>query len=406
MIKKLRRRVTLLSLLALLALLVVIVTGINLLNYSSVVHKADQMLLMLSGNKGHFPKGDIPPKKNLLDLSPEVPYETRYFTIVLDAGGKTVSANMEFIAAVDLDQAASMARSVQQRTASNGFCKDYRYQKSEKDGYTIIIFLDMGRKLDYFRNFLCVSILISLCGYMAEALIIWLISPKIIHPIVESYEKQKRFITDAGHELKTPLTIIHADADVLAMEIGENEWLDDIKKQARHLAELTGDLVYLAKLEEGSPNMVLLEFPISDVVEEAADSFRAPSRSQNKTLTLHIEPLLSYRGVEKDVRQLTSILLDNALKYSPEGSSVVLELNKQGKYLHLSCSNRCATSLTPHDARQLFDRFYRKDPSRNSSTGGHGLGLSIAQAIMTAHGGKLQAAVQEDILTITASFPA
>lgn len=404
MIQKLRRRVALMSLLTVLTLLAVVVAGMNLLNYISIVQDADHLLEILSGNQGRFPTEELPPEKPFPQLSPEARFETRFFTVLMDKQGHVLHSDTQSIAAVDDAQAEKLATRVFRKAAAGGFVRDYRYLKDHTDKGIQIIFLDMGRKLDAFRNFLWVSILISVCAYMIMGMIIWWISPRIIRPIAESYEKQKRFITDAGHELKTPLTVISADADVLEMDIGENEWLEDIKKQTRHLSSLTSDLVYLAKLEEGQNVPVMLEFPVSDVVLEAASSFQAPALAKGKTLTLNIEPMLSCRGVEKNIRQLTAILLDNALKYSPERSEIVFSLTRQGKSLRLSCRNKCENALTQQDAKHLFERFYRADPSRNSGTGGHGLGLAIANAIMTAHGGRLQAAVQEDTLTITAIF--
>lgn len=406
MIQKLRSRFILLSMSALLAVLAVILVGMNLTNYLSVVHDADELLQLLSHNRGHFPSLGEPLDKPMPELSPEAPYQTRYFSVLLSSDGSVILAETGSIAAVDTAQAIELARSVTEKDREQGFAGDYRYRKFTENGNTRIIFLDCGQKLEAFRSFLYAGILICLCGFTVVFLILWLLSPRIIRPIAESYEKQKRFITDAGHEIKTPLTIIAADADVLEMEIGENEWLEDIKKQSAHLAALTNELVNLSRVEETDRKPAMLPFPISDVVEETAASFHAPALSQGKTLQLRISPMLSMRGDEKALRQLVSILLDNALKYSPEGSTISLTLERQGKGLRLSAANPCAAALTQEDVKHMFDRFYRADPSRNSKTGGFGLGLSIAQAIVSAHAGKLTATAQRDTLEITALFPA
>ena len=134
----------------------------------------------------------------------------------------------------------------------------------------------------------------------------------------ESYEKQKQFITDAGHEIKTPLTIIQADADVLEMELGENEWLADIQNNVRRLTDLTNDLVSLARMEEGGTPLELVEMPLSDVVTETAQTFHTLAQAQNKELGLAVEPMLSMDADEKAISKLVGILMDNALKYSPE----------------------------------------------------------------------------------------
>ena len=267
--------------------------------------------------------------------------------------------------------------------------------------------MDCGRKLALFRNFAMFSVSISLFGYVVTAILICFFAGKFIRPVAESYEKQKRFITDAGHEIKTPLTIIGADVDLLKMDYGENEYLDDIENQVKRLSGLTGDLVHLARMEESQKSLSMIEFPVSEIVRETAAPFQTLAKSQNKELVLQIQPEQSLCGNEKSVSQLVSILLDNALKYSPEGSTIRLNLEKQGRKLILKVSNLCLTPVTEEDLHHVFDRFWRADPSRNSETGGHGIGLSMAQAIVIAHGGKINATLQgENEFLITAVFSA
>ena len=223
--------------------------------------------------------------------------------------------------------------------------------------------------------------------------------------MAESYEKQKRFITDAGHELKTPLTIIDADAEILEMDLGENEWVRDIQGQVKRLTGLTRDLIYLSRMDEEQSRPQLVEFPLSDLVRETAQPFQTLAKTQGKSLDLRVQPDLSLQGDEKALGHLVTILLDNALKYSPAGSGISLSLERQGKYARLTVANPTDSPL-PGDLNQLFERFYRADPSRNSQTGGHGLGLSIAQAIVSAHKGKLTAASPDGAsLVMTALLP-
>lgn len=218
-----------------------------------------------------------------------------------------------------------------------------------------------------------------------------ILSKRIVRPVAESYEKQKQFITDAGHELKTPMTIISADADLAEMECGENQWISDIRRQAQRLTDLTNDLIYLSRMEEEQPKLQRIDFPLSDVTEEMAQSFQALAKSQEKEFTLHIQPMISFTGDEKAIRQLLSILLDNALKYSPAGGQLKLVLEKQGRSIVLLVSNTSAQPIEQDKLPHLFDRFYRTDQSRSSQTGGYGLGLSIARSIVLAHKGKIRA---------------
>lgn len=157
--------------------------------------------------------------------------------------------------------------------------------------------------------------------------------------MTESYEKQKQFITDAGHEIKTPITIIDADTEVLEMELGENEWLKDIQTQTKRLTSLTKDLILLSRMEEDKPQMTMIEFPFSDLVEETAQSFQALAKAQNKIFTITVQPMLALKGDEKTLRQLISILLDNALKYSPHSGVISLSLQKQMRNICLTVEN-------------------------------------------------------------------
>ena len=180
-------------------------------------------------------------------------------------------------------------------------------------------------------------------------LLLLLLSRRIIRPILESYEKQKRFITDAGHELKTPIAIIQADTDVLTLETGEgNEWIDDIQHQVRRLSTLTNDLIYLSRMEEPQRQTAFLPLPFSDLVAETAQSFQAVAKSQGKTFSLRIQPTLTLVGEEKSLGQLVSILLDNALKYSPPGGEITVTLARQGKSLLLTVANTAQTLSLIH----------------------------------------------------------
>ena len=189
------------------------------------------------------------------------------------------------------------------------------------------------------------------------------------------------------------------------MDVGVNEWLEDIRTQTARLTDLTQNLVALSRMEEDGASFQMIDFPVSDVVSEAAQSFQAPARVQDKAFQLRIQPMLTLRGDEKAIRQLVGILLDNALKYTPEGGSISLSLDRQGKGIRLNVTNT-AESVDEKNLEHLFDRFYRADASRNSKTGGYGIGLSIAQAIVTAHRGKISAATKDgQSLSITATLP-
>ena len=409
MIRKVKSKFILLSMVALLVLLAIIVTGMNLINFRAVVNDADDTLTLLSQNKGTFPEmgGE---KKNgagsFRGMSPETPYESRYFSVLLTADEDVIQTDTSKIKAIDSDTAVEYAHQAIDSGKERGFVHDYRYIIKAENERIRLTFLDCGRKLNSFQVSLSASIIMAAAGYVIFFFVLLFFSGRIIRPITESYEKQKRFITDAGHEIKTPLTIIKADVDVLEMDCGENEWLDDIRKQTQRLASLTNDLVYLSRMEEAEDNMAMIQFPFSDVVSETAASFQALAQTQNKNFHCQVQPLLSLNGNEKAIRQLVNILLDNALKYSPAEGEVSLTAEKQGHQLRMTVYNSTTEPIQKDNLHLIFERFYRMDSSRSTQTGGYGIGLSVAKAIVSAHGGKISASSSDGkSLKISVTFP-
>lgn len=397
MIRRLRATFIMVSLASMAAVLLVILGVVNWVNYRQVVNDADRVLDILAENDGTFPerggsgesmgrgRRTAPP-----GMSPETPYESRYFTVCFGEDGEVLSMDMGRIAAVNETEAEEYAREVRQGDAERGFLHQYRYVKVDTDDGQLIIFLDCGRSISHVRGFLAASAMVVAVAMAAVLVLLILLSKRAVKPYVESYEKQRQFITDAGHEIKTPLTIIDADAELIALETGENEWVEDIKKQIFRLKGLTEDLIFLSKMEENNRKAEKMEFPISEVAAETARSFQALAKLQDKQFESNIEPLLSYTGEMKSIQRLFSILLDNALKYSPEGGQIAFRLEKRGRNLWVTVSNT-AEPLSKEQLSHLFDRFYRVHASRNSGTGGHGIGLSIARAIVNAHKGKISA---------------
>lgn len=393
MIKKLRVKFVLAAMISVAIVLLLLLGTINLFGYRKVVSDADQILDVLQENGGVFPEdnnGHTWKDKYTEALSPEVPYESRYFSVTFDTGGNIDITNMGKIAAIDAETAEKYAREAAAGDKERGFIQEYRFVKYEDNGKLEIIFLDRGRMLSNFQSFLVNSIAVSGIGLLFVLIFTVIFSKKIVTPFVENYEKQKRFITDAGHEIKTPLTIIDADLTVLEMENGASEWLGDIQKQTIRLRTLTDDLIYLSKMEESIDKVEMIEFDLSDIVQDLAESFQTPAMTQGKTFECHVTPMLNFHGNIKEIQRLVSILLDNALKYSQTGGRISLTLEKKGKNITLSVFNTVEEEL-PANINSIFERFYRADQSRNTRTGGYGIGLSIAKAIVVLHHGRVSA---------------
>ncbi|MBR3004018.1 MAG: GHKL domain-containing protein [Lachnospiraceae bacterium] len=419
MIKKLKKKFIILATVSMLALMAVLILVMNLINYSTVVAESDKVIEVLPRSMEPFDGDDHPigPREDHDDdfwddddfprgMSPEVMYEARYFAAVVSSDGTIKDIDISRIISVDRTTAEEYVQKALSGSSNKGFIGQFRYMKMQDGDDTRIVFLDCGRRLEAFNKFMLISILIGVAGCVIVFLVFLFAAGRIIRPISESYEKQKRFITDAGHEIKTPLTIIAANVDLLREDIGENESLDDISSQTKRLAGLTNDLVYLSKMEEADRQLVKVDFPVSDLISETAGSFQAVAASQKKDYRINVQPGLTMNAAPEEIERLASILIENAMKYSPEGGNVTIDLQQQKKNIVLSVSNITGEEMSQKDLSHLFDRFYRTDKSRNSETGGHGIGLSIAQAITEAHGGRITAAVDNDsVFNITAVIP-
>ena len=198
----------------------------------------------------------------------------------------------------------------------------------------------------------------------------------------------KRRITDASHELKTPITVISTCLRVLEMETGKQKWIDKAQAQTEKLTALVNALVTLSRMDEGVSPLKMKPFPLSEAVADTAEPFRNLAQSKGHDLVLDIAPELTYKGDEYAIRQLVSILLNNAVKYARAGSAITLTLEKTRRGITLRCRN--GSDPIPEDTlAKLFDLFYRADPARNAATGGFGIGLSIARSIAEAHKGSI-----------------
>ena len=412
MIHKLKRNFLIIGTIFMFLLMSALVLIMNLVNYHNVKSDADAVLDVLAQPNLPFSQEKLSKEKRekIADFVPrgmslEVPYESRFFIVRISSDGEILQSDLSRIVSVDEDSAKTYINKAIDSKKTRGFIDDFRYLKVTDDGETRILFLDCGRKLDSFMSFLWISVTVGFGGCIVIFLAFIFTAGKIVAPIAEGYEKQKRFISDAGHEIKTPLTIINANVDLLESD-GEKEELADIRQQTRRLTELTNHLILLSKMEESEHTLQKIEFPLSDLVTETANSFSALAVAKGIDLVSQIEPDITANGSPDAIRQLLSILLENAIKYSPENGKVEVSLSAAKKAVHLRVFNQTAEKIDPDTLPNVFDRFYRSDASRNSETGGHGIGLSIARAIVEAHGGTVSASTKTGFdFSIDASLP-
>ena len=425
--RRLRRKFILVAMGAVTVVLTLIIAGINIVNYSHVCKMADARLDYIlagkgsidwedesrtdSGNGGDTSTGMVADGDragarvgHFEGMTAESPFDTRYFTVTL-VDGQVVDVNTARIAAVGAKRAASIAAKLHSKGWVSGFSGNYRYTTDVQDDETTYVFVDCSRELASFHSFLSASVAISCIGWLAVLAIVAGASGAVIRPIVESYSKQKRFITDASHEIKTPLAVIDAANEVQEIESGESEWTQSIHEQVARLTALTERLVFLARMDEGSAGFTMTSIDLSEAVDKAAAPFESVAVSHGKRLSTSIASSVRAHVDAAAVAQVVELLLDNATRYASEDSVIELSLcavsRGAGKGSAELVVSNAVDELPEGDLDRLFDRFYRADVSRNSKTGGSGVGLSVVRAIAEAHGGSATVSGHDHQITFT-----
>ena len=425
--RRLRRKFILVAMGAVTVVLTLIIAGINIVNYSHVCKMADARLDYIlagkgsidwedesrtdSGNGGDTSTGMVADGDragarvgHFEGMTAESPFDTRYFTVTL-VEGQVVDVNTARIAAVGAKRAARIATELDSKGLTSGFSGNYRYTIAAQGEKTTYVFVDCSRELASFHSFLNASVAISCIGWLAVLAIVTVASGAVIRPMVESYSKQKRFITDASHEIKTPLAVIDAANEVQEIESGESEWTQSIHEQVARLTALTERLVFLARMDEGSAGFTMASIDLSEAVDKAAAPFESVAVSRGKRLSMSVATGVRAHADAAAVTQVVELLLDNATRYASEGSVIELSLRAvsrgAGKGSAELVVSNAVDELPEGDLDRLFDRFYRADVSRSSKTGGSGVGLSVVRAIAEAHGGSASVCGHGNQITFT-----
>lgn len=314
----------------------------------------------------------------------------RFFTVTMDAEGNVIRTNTQNTNTVDARRASEIALDLYRKGKMNGYGKYSRYRAVPAGDDLIYVFVNCKRKMRECSNFLKTSLISAILELIVVFFPVYFFSKAVVRPVQESADKQKAFITNAGHEIKTPLTIIDANTDVIELTSGETEWTKSIRNQIRRLTKLTEELVGLAKLQEIDELQERQKVAISIVLRETCEQFETVAKMHGKELVWDLQDNLTVFGDEAMLERLFSILLDNAVKYADEKARISVNAKKNGKYIHIEVRNP-AENMKKGKHMDLFERFYRADSSHNSTTGGHGIGLSNAQAIVELHKGKITA---------------
>lgn len=404
MLHKLKLRYIFSSMSALFIVVLLLFAGINLFTTFQITQLNDHLLEVILENDGNVPKNtDTSSTFNLFSFNEESPYSMRYFTIIFE-NDQISEINLTHIATLSESDVKIMATNILNQNESSGTYDDYQYLIEDNGSQKTLVALSTTSQQQTKKILLSATILVSFCSLIILLILVTLFSRRAIQPTLENINRQKQFITDAGHELKTPLAVISADVEVLEMLHESNDWTTSIHHQITQMNDLIKQLITLSKMEETILTTDSFEvFDLSQVANTAVLNLLPLAQAHNKRIEEAITPNLSFRGNPTQITQLFSILMENAIKYALPDTTIQVRLIQKRRALFWSVTNVCEKT-NREDLNHFFERFYRADTARTKSDPsrqGYGIGLSIAQAIVQNYKGKLTSELGKDQRRIT-----
>lgn len=402
MIKRLRIKMITITMGVLVVVFAIIILTLNIFMQTTSMRQTYDLLQSVADMDRFWsiesnPENSFPHK--IESAAPEPPNSEMmsfgmYFYVKLNHDGEIFETDLERMFGFTQDDAADFARRALAKNDERGTIDNLQYLIAEKDYGKIIVFAERSTEVRMLAQLINISLWVALASFAVFLVFSLFLSKWAVKPVAAAFDKQRRFVSDASHELKTPLTIISANVDVLENEIGENKRLAQIRGQSQRMNLLISDLLTLAKADEAKETVIFSEFDFSRAAESVTLEFESPAFEAGKELSYSIEPGISYTGNEAQLRQLIAILIDNAIKHSGEQGKINVTLTANGEHPQLSVLNT-GGGIAKNEQSKIFDRFYRSDESRSRETGGYGLGLSIAKSIADSHRAKISINAQD-----------
>lgn len=399
MIKTLQKKFIITAMAAITVLILIIVGTINGINIWRVNNEADntmQMLMDFENKNIPFP-GHRDDRYGMHDIfnpaiSEDMVMAARYFSARIDEKGDIVHIDVSHISSVDETEGRLLIEKALALEKNEGEYDAFHYEIARtQDGHgEIIVFLNISNIRRTILSVLIISVVIGTAGWFLMLMLVVGLSKHAIKPIAENIEKQKQFVTDAGHEIKTPLAIIIANTDAMELNMGESKWSKNIRSQAERLSGLMKNLLSLSRMDEGNADIQVEDIDMSSLAEAVTEVFVEPAAAKGIVIKRKIDTNIKLRANREQMTELFTILLDNAVKYSVDNGYIEISICKEHHACIIRCKNKCE-KLPDVSADRLFDRFYRGDFARTQKNGGYGIGLSVAKAIVEAHKGKIDA---------------
>ena len=403
MIKTLQKKFISTAMIAVTVLLLVVVLAISgIFTYSvfSDVRRSAEMIAQSGGvpEPEDRPPGEGKPRRGWIgerEFTRDDLMSLRFFMVRFNAGGEISRIDTGRISSVDAEEAGEIAREIYQSGRSRGIHdRLYFYVDRSQADSAAVVCMDISSRISSIVSVIAISLCIGAVSWLAMLLLVVALSKRAIVPIAENMERQKQFVTNAGHEIKTPLAIIQANTEALELYTGQSKWTRNILAQTERLSGLMQNLLTLSRMEETDIELPMERFDLGALVEETVSQFKEPAVVRNIEIIVDAGPVTAYANRET-IRQLTGILMDNAVKYTPQGGSIRVETASKDGKARLIQSNTISPEERAEDPERLFDRFYRNDQARTQKSGGYGIGLSAALAIAQANKAEISARYEE-----------
>lgn len=408
MFRKLKIRFILLASAAIVCILLTMIAVLNSVRFLQTNGEIQAVLNILSANNGDFPSVEETAESLQNDrITIDTIYQYRYFSVVYKEDKTLYSSNLDHLSNLSKEQALSYANKVIKDSRSSGVFKvgsqfySYQITQDSKTKRYLLVVLDSTNYLESRNDFFWLSIQLCFYSFIFFVLVVSGFSNFAIRPYIKNYENQKRFITNAGHELKTPLAIISANTELQELMTGENEWTESTKDQVKRLSNLINQMVVLARLEE-QPDVTLVDVNFSEVVKKVAGNFKSVIEKAGKKYEIKLQEDIHVKATEDELYELVSILIDNACKYCDEDGQIFVTLTKakRGKRARLTVANSYAGGKNV-DYSRFFDRFYREDESHNQKQPGYGIGLSMAESLVRIFKGRIWVSYKKGLIGFT-----